>query len=255
LSLFSERSEYALITNTEQHRRSLLDQRIPFAECEGALVVVGNSAEKAQWLSRVPRTPLLVDGNVPADDPPARQMLSVLTEAILPPFPGERNLCVLTIPGLRDGSEQSVKNEEFLCRLVRMRGYQTLVVNPAEAALLASCSDASFTGISIVMGAETTTICISRYGMPLITETIAIGGNWMDTEIARQFHVQVWDEEGNSYLDIERHLLIANASCHACIRSYWIGWRGRCLRCCLPRPFATRFSVSGCRSCCPAVRR
>lgn len=203
LSLFSERSEYALIAMTDQHRRSLQDQRISFAECDGALVVVGNAAEKAQWLSRVPRTPLLVDGIVPADDPPARQMLSVLTDAILPLHSGQRNLCVLTIPGLRDGSDPAVKNEEFLCRLVRMRGYQAVVVNPAEAAMLATGSDFSFTGISIVMGAETTTICIARYGMPLATETLAIGSNWIDTEVARQFQVQVWDEDGHAYLDVE----------------------------------------------------
>jgi hypothetical protein len=203
LSMFSERSEYSLIAKTEQHVRSLQDQQIPFAECEGSLVVPGNAAEKSQWLSRVPRTPLLVDGIVPADDPPARQMLNVLTEAMLPPLSGLHDLCVLTVPGVRDGSEQARKNEEFLCRLVRMQGYRAVVVNPAEAALLATCSDASFTGISIVMGAETTTICVARYGMALATETIAIGGNWIDAEIARQFKVQVWDEDGNSYLDIE----------------------------------------------------
>ena len=112
LSMYAEKSEYALISNSEEHRRTLQDQQIPFAECEGSLVVVGNNAAKAQWLSRVPRTPLLVDGVVPTDDAPARQILSVMADAILPPIDHNRNLCVLTIPGVCDGSQKAKRNEE-----------------------------------------------------------------------------------------------------------------------------------------------
>lgn len=203
LSMYAERSEYALIADSEPHQRILLDQQIPFAQCEGSLVVVGNSAAKAQWLSRVPCAPLLRDGIVPTDDPPARQMLSVLTEAMLPALLGASNLCAVTVSGLRDGSDQALKNEEFLCRLVRMRGYVPIVVDPSEAALLATGNDTSFTGISIVMGAETTHIGVARYGMMLASETLAIGSNWIDSEVARHFQVQKWDEAGNTYLDLD----------------------------------------------------
>ena len=41
---------------------------------------------------------------------------------------------------------------------------------------LATCSDAAFTGPSIVMGAETTTVCVARLGIVLASEAIAIGG-------------------------------------------------------------------------------
>lgn len=203
LSMYSERSEYSLIANIAPHHRTLQSQEIPFAECEGSLAVVGNNATKVQWLSRVPCTPLLVDGMVPTDDPPARQMLSVLTEAILPPLQGSHNLCVVTVPGFRHHSAQSTKNEEFLCRLVKMQGYTPVVVHPAEAALLAIGSDAAFTGISIVMGAETTNLCMARHGVVIAFETLTIGSNWIDSEVARQFQVQIWDEDGNAYLDLE----------------------------------------------------
>ena len=69
--------------------------------------------------------------------------------------------------------------------------------------MLAAGNDASFTGISIVMGAETTNIAVARYGSILACETLEIGSNWIDSEIARQFQVQVWDESGNTYLDLD----------------------------------------------------
>jgi len=203
LSMYVEKSEYALIADSETHQKILIEQQIPFAQCEGSLVVVGNNAAKAQWLSRVPCASLLRDGIVPTDDPPARQMLSLLTEAMLPSLFGATNLCAVTVPGLRDGSDQSRKNEEFLCRLVRMRGYIPIVVDPSEAALLATGNDNSFTGISIVIGAETTHIGIARYGMMLASETLAIGSNWIDSEVARHFQAQRWDEAGNVYLDLD----------------------------------------------------
>ena len=203
LTMFSESSEYTLLANTEQHQLTLEAQAVPYAQCDQALVVFGNKAASTQWLSRVPRTALLADGDVPSDDAPARQILSLLTEKMLPASHGPLNLCVMTGPGLRDGSDQAKTNEAFLHRLVQMQGYQPFVVNSAEAALLATCSDASFTGVSLVMGAETTTICIARLGMSIASETIAIGGNWIDRELAKHFRVQMFDEAGTAYLDIE----------------------------------------------------
>jgi len=201
--MYSERSEYTLLRNTDQHRLALEAERVPYAECGETLVVFGNNAVKAQWLSRVPRTALLTDGFVPSDDAPARQMLNLLTESIMPKSLSKNNICVLTIPGVRDGSSQANKNEAFLCHLVQMRGYTPLVINAAEAALLATCSDAAFTGVSIVVGAETTIVCVARLGIVLASETIAVGGNWIDSEISRQFKVQMFDETGNAYLDLE----------------------------------------------------
>ena len=102
LTMYSERSEYTLLRNTDQHRHALEAERVPYADCGETLVVFGNNAAKAQWLSRVPRTALLTDGFVPSDDAPARQMLNLLTESIMPKNPGQNNICVLTIPGVRD---------------------------------------------------------------------------------------------------------------------------------------------------------
>lgn len=203
LTMYSERSEYTLLRNTHQYRHALEAERLPYAECGESLVIFGNNAAKAQWLSRVPRTALLTDGLVPSDDAPARQMLNLLIESIMPKGSSQNNICVLTIPGARDGSNQANRNEAFLCHLVKMRGYTPVVINPAEAALLANCSDAAFTGLSLVMGAETTTVCVARLGIVLASETLAVGGNWIDSEMSRQFKVQMFDETGNAYLDLE----------------------------------------------------
>jgi hypothetical protein len=202
LTLFSEPAEYVLLANSEPHRSLLQSRQIPFAICDDALLVTGHAMDRAEWLSRLPRTPLFPDGNVPDNDPPARQLLNVIVESILPPGDGSNDLCVLTVPGRRDQSETAIRNEEFLNRLLQMRGYRTCVINAAEATLLAGGNRSAFTGFSVVIGAETTSICLGRQGIPLAAETLMIGANWIDTELARHFQIHRWDDEGQSYLDL-----------------------------------------------------
>lgn len=204
LSLFVERSEYALVQDTAQHRRALLDLQIPFAVCQDALAVVGNQASRARWLSRVPCTPLMYEGVIPSDDPPARQMLHNLVQAMLPQASGTGNVCAVALPAGSDQSEPAIRNREFLCRLVTMAGYTPLVVNHAQAALLACGSDTGFSGISVVMGAETTEICLARHGRPLGSRSLDVGSNWIDTELARHFRIYAWDDAGTCYLDLDQ---------------------------------------------------
>lgn len=203
LTIFAERSEYAIVPNDEHHRRILEEQKIPHAVCEGEIAVAGNQSVRVDWLTRLPGTSLMPDGIVPTDDPPARQLLHMLVEAILPRPSSGMNVCGLVVPGAHDQSDRAALNQEFLCRLVRMQGYEPLVVHAAEAAILSTGSDTSFTGISIVIGAETSELCIARYGMPLATVSLPVGSNWMDTEIARQFRIELWDGSGGCYLDLE----------------------------------------------------
>jgi hypothetical protein len=202
LMLFSEPAEYVLLANNESHRSLLQTRQIPFAVCDDALLVTGHAMDRAEWLSRLPRTPLFPEGNVPDSDPPARQLLNVIVESILPPGDGSNDLCVLTVPGRRDHSDTAIRNEEFLNRLLQMRGYRTCIINAAEATLLAGGNRSAFTGFSVVIGAETTSICFGRQGVSLAAETLKIGANWIDTELARHFHIHRWDDEGQSYLDL-----------------------------------------------------
>lgn len=203
LSMFVERCEYALLANSEQHRTTLESRHIPYAVCEDALAVVGNQAAEATWLSRVPCAPLMPEGIVPGDDPPARQLLNLLVTAMLPRPKAGMNLCSVVLPGLTGDADELTPGQEFLCRLVQMAGYEPMPVNAAEAAVLAVGGETAFTGISIVMGAETTDICASRFGRPLASATLAVGGNWIDTELARQFRIYAWDNAGACYLDLE----------------------------------------------------
>lgn len=204
LCLSTSRSEYAVVPDTDSHRRALGSEGVPFAVCEGSLLVIGNDASRVRWISRLPASPLFADGRIPQTDAPARQMLYELTQAMLPELRSDRGVCVMTIPGAGQGESVTGLNAEFLTRLVRMRGYTPLVLGAAEAAMLSAGVDSRFTGVSVVIGAESVSWCVARRGLVLATDAISAGTRWMDLEIARAFGVQVWDASGRAYLDAER---------------------------------------------------
>jgi Tfp pilus assembly PilM family ATPase len=84
-----------------------------------------------------------------------------------------------------------------------MHDFAPIAVSSAESVLLAAGCESSFTGVTIVIGAETSEISVCRLGVELASRTLAVGSNWVDTEMARQFQIRVWDDAGDCYLDIE----------------------------------------------------
>lgn len=197
--LTTERSEYTILPNEATFADAVANEKIPYAVCEDSLVAFGSRASEVRWLSRKPSAPLFTDGQVPTQDAPARQILNVLTQSLLPATNETSGVCCFTAPGGRD-ARSSV---EFLSRLIRMYGYQPEVCSVTEAINLASGSETGFTCVTICMGTERTEISVSRYGAEIATQSVDVGSNWIDTEFARQLKMQVWDDTGESYLDLE----------------------------------------------------
>lgn len=205
------RSEYAAVPDTALHRRALSDQGVPYALGEGVLLIVGNDVERTRWLTRIPASPLFPGGRVPRTDAPARQLLHILTGCLLPSAgPGE-DLCVLIAPAAdaRGAEDELLRAESaggvaFLRRLVEMSGFRAVELGAAEAALLSAWPDSQYTGISIVLGAESSSWCLARRGLVQSAGWLPAGGNWVDAELAKQLRLHVWDADGAAYLDTPR---------------------------------------------------
>ena len=198
VTLRSERSEYVILPGKHAYQQTLTERRIPYARCEGSLVAYGNGVDRVDWLSRMPATPLFPEGELPSGDAPARQIIYIMTESLLPAPEQNGVLCCFTTP---DGSESSM-TAEFLRQLIRMRGYDAVYCPASHAANLACGADSAFTGISINMGIERSEVCVSRLGMVLARESIDAGAGWIDMELARQTGFHTWDDAGVCYLDI-----------------------------------------------------
>ncbi len=199
VTFLSERSEYVVLPMLDTHREALASRGTSYAECDDSLVVFGNQAQQIRWLSRKPAAPLFADGRVPTEDAPARQILNILTQSMLPTHSESGGYCCFTTPGARSHTD----NVEFLSRLIRMHGFAPVYCSSSEATMLACGSENNFTGIAVCMGTEVTEISFCRYGAEIASETLDVGSNWIDMELARQLQVKIWDDVGECYLDLE----------------------------------------------------
>ncbi len=234
------RTALSVVPNTEASRRILENVEVTYAVCDDNLVVLGDSAIDVSRLIQIPSVSPLPDGHVPKNDPPARQVILSLLNAVLPKPEKEGELCCMTVPGgsrqLRrldrqvrnvttkaDGDDANPEAEQapkrspkqrsrsfvaddsddldFLSHLVRLRGYEPLVINAGMAGILANNSDSYFSGIGIDFGASTCDVSVAVMSEEIGHCNIRKGGNWIDESIALEFNEFAWDSRGNKYLD------------------------------------------------------
>ncbi len=146
------RVETLAVPDTPAHRRLLTRDDVPFAECRGTLHIIGDAARDWSRLLSLPTRRLLVDGQLPHEDSIARQILSLMVDAVLPPAPTPDELCSVTIPGELLPTESSPEREFFL-RLIRLRGYRPDVVGQGHAVALAEMGNAGYSGLGVSIGA------------------------------------------------------------------------------------------------------
>ncbi len=149
----SSRLEYAVLPDSPAHRRLLERRQVSFLTCESDLVLAGDAAHENADLFRTPCRPLLVDGRVPENDPLARQVIAQLAESVLPPAQVRDDICAVTLPGdvTLDGSDTR-SDFEFLTRIIRLQGYEPLLVPSGQALVLAELVRSAFTGTGLTFG-------------------------------------------------------------------------------------------------------
>lgn len=235
------RTALSVVPNTEASRRILENVNVTYAVCDDNLVVLGDSAIDVSRLIQIPSVSPLPDGHVPKNDPPARQVVLSLLNAVLPPPETEGELCCMTVPGgnkelrrldgqIRNSGKPSESESadaesdkpksrsrsrmkfsasddsddlEFLSHLVRLRGYEPMVINAGMAGILANNSDTYFSGLGIDFGASTSDASLAVMSEEISHCNIRKGGNWIDESLALEFNEFAWDSRGNKYLDTD----------------------------------------------------
>lgn len=193
----SHRTAYAVLPNSESHRRLLADANVEFATCDDGLLLLGDASWDHADLFHVATRLLLPQGQVPDKDPVARQLLATLIDAILPKSGSRDELCSMSLPGL-DSNPASI---EFFNRVVRLRGYEPLLVPAGAALILSELVQSSFTGIALVFGASASEAVLAHRGLVVCQSRIPRGGDWIDEQLAECFDLACWDPHGERFLD------------------------------------------------------
>ena len=90
---------FATLADTPPHRRLLHQSGTRFATCADHLLLAGDAANEWSAMLNLPLFPLLKGGRVPTSDVIARQILTLMIDAMLPVPESPGGHCCLTIPG------------------------------------------------------------------------------------------------------------------------------------------------------------
>jgi hypothetical protein len=195
---------YIAVPPADAERRLLERAGVPYALCEGSAVIIGRPADELAALLHVPRLPVLPAGRLPEEDPLSRQLAAALVDALLPVPRAAGDICCLTLPHEAAApGRQSTIEWQFFSRLVRMRGYQPLLVPRSQALVVAELGQRGFTGLGLLIDASTSELVLAHQGKVLVQATTPRGGDWIDEQLARKTERIVWDMEGNGYVDVD----------------------------------------------------
>lgn len=195
------------ITRDESAQRRLLEQTgIPYSQADGALLVLGSSAFEFSQLMHCPLIPVIMNGDLPWQDPVGRQVCTALVESVLPhssgkSFAGQNQTCVLTLPPAV--AKRNFEQDHFLSQILTLKGFQTKVMNQASAVVLSELQNYEFSGVSVVVGAESVSISLCQYGKPIFEGFFGHGFQAIKDRFASTRHRYLWDTQGNRYLDVQ----------------------------------------------------
>lgn len=193
------RSVFTVLPDSQEQRAVLARLSVPYAVCDSQLAVIGDYSDEVRCVSNLPAVPIFADGQIAADDPPARQILNVLVESMLPESRSIES-CAIIAPGSFTPGQGST---EFLEKLVSLRGYRPVPVSAGLATVLAEGAHDRFSAIGISLGAQCCEIALVARGNQIDREIVPKAGEWMDIELARQNSQFVYDRDGQCYLDTD----------------------------------------------------
>ncbi|MBI3866744.1 MAG: hypothetical protein HY290_33095 [Planctomycetia bacterium] len=201
------RSIAACVADNEARRRWLAASKIPHLVAEECLVIPGDAAIEAEGLCEALPIDLLPNAELPAGDPVTRQVLAALVDGLLPRPMSRGVVCCFTQPGYHESlvadPESGDQRLEFFTRLIHLRGYRALPVNPATALVLAELGSHGFTGIGISPGASGCELAVVHRGQQLTCARLARGGRWIDEQIARRQELVRRDSAEEIVLDLD----------------------------------------------------
>ncbi|HVW03292.1 MAG TPA: hypothetical protein VHB77_23215 [Planctomycetaceae bacterium] len=192
------RSTYAVLPDSELQRRVLEQAGVRHARGEDCLVLIGDDAVQLSPLFHVPCLPLFPKGQLPRENPLARQIIAALVERLLPVPDTTDSLCCFVHPGRWTEPRESEHQLRFCSRLIEMRGYAPLPMPAGMALAYSELVDAAFTGLGMTLGAASCEISLAHQGRELASFSIPQAGDWIDEQFAQLGHNYCWDQSGRN---------------------------------------------------------
>jgi len=181
-----QRNSFVEIEYSDMAEEMLSRSDVLHIRKDDTVYVVGDDALNfANIFKQETRRPMQ-RGILSSDEKSAIPMIKLIIEQVVgePDSPGET--IHFSTPADPIDSDISTLYHQKTCEsLLSDMGYDPEPINEGMAVIYSELADNNFTGLGISFGAGMTNVCLAYYAVPVMTFSIARGGDWIDEQAAQ----------------------------------------------------------------------
>ncbi len=181
-----QRNSFVEIDYSDMAERMLSRSEVLHIRKDDDVYVVGDDALNfANIFNQETRRPMQ-HGILSNEEQSAIPMIKLIIDQVAgePDHPGER-IYYSTPADPIDSDLSTLYHQKTLESFLSDSGYDPEPINEGMAVIYSELADQNFTGLGISFGAGMTNICLAYYAVPVMTFSIARGGDWIDEQAAQ----------------------------------------------------------------------
>ncbi len=186
ITYVQQRNSFLQLESSDIAERMMSRSDVLHIRDDNNVYVVGDDAlEFANVFNEETRRPMQ-QGILSNDEKSAIPMMQLIIENVVgsPESPGERIYYSSPADPI-DSDLTTLYHEKTVKSLLDDMGYDPEPINEAMAVIYSELEEHNFTGLGISFGAGMTNVCLSYYAVPVMTFSIARGGDWIDEQTAQ----------------------------------------------------------------------
>lgn len=194
------------------HLKTILERDdVRYIEKDGQLYAIGNGALRfANLFQRSVRRPL-ERGVISPKEKEALPIIKLIIENVLGGHRHPGEIVYYSMPAEPiDADFDVLYHQHIINGFLSGLGYTPKPINEGLAVVYAELAEENFTGLGLSFGGGMTNVCLANLSVPVVTFSIARGGDWIDRQVARVVNqpvsaVTAW-KESNLSLDKKEYL-------------------------------------------------
>ena len=174
------------VPNAKFAKNILSQKEIKYYENEHQYYIIGDSAQSFANMFNVNTRRPMEDGFLsPRVDVGLKVIEAIVSSLVHKPKNTGEILC-FSVPGEPfDGAGSVVYHESVVKGFLEGLGYTPIAINEGMATVLSELSEDDYTGIAISMGGGMCNICLSYLSFPVITFSIQMAGDYIDSMVGK----------------------------------------------------------------------
>jgi len=181
-----QRNAFLELDYNEMTKMMLDNARVAYVIKGNKIYVLGDDALRfATVFKKSTRRPMK-SGVLSPEEKEAIPIIKLLIEKVLgsPEYAGE-TVCISSPAKPIDSDIEVLYHRKTMEALIKKIGYTPYVIDEGLAVVYSELADTSFTGIGVSFGAGMTNVTAAYFAAPIVSFSIAKGGDWIDENVAK----------------------------------------------------------------------